>query len=334
MEKEVEPQSARFFHPPNKEGALQINSQYFKEFLTELPKKLERDQDENIIHNMSISKDEASGMPFYKDFAVYYDDEYYWFSFFNCRNCENVQLSNLLSIGFSLCIPDEQKTVEPRFTTITEDAFIKTYAFYLTLTNNFEITYCHLFYLDRSKGGKNSAAVFQKTNEIRKQSISRFFTSIQLNSDNPPMVRKVSSSITIPSSDTPSFHGVELSPESFHPNKTLPRKGSSSRKFLRKGSNPPKMKSNRAIEPEESVKSSHNTSSKKPSLSFNNLPTIFSIEIGKSPRSPKGVASPKNSEGSETGSSQESPKGNAPLSENIPKDNKVLQDGGKEKKSS
>jgi hypothetical protein len=317
MEKEAEPQSARFFHPPNKEGALQINSQYFKEFLTELPKKLERDQDENIIHNMSISKDEASGMPFYKDFAAYYDDEYYWFSFFNCRNCENVQLSNLLSIGFSLCIPDEQKTVEPRFTTITEDAFIKTYAFYLTLTNNSEITYCHLFYLDRSKSGKNSAAVFQKTNEIRKQSIGDFFKStltptntlqtplsLPLGSDIPQTASKVSSSpITIPSSDTPSFHNDELSPESFHPNKTLPRKGSLSNKLRKKILTPSK-------------KNSH-------------------METRKTPRSPKGMnLSPKNSEGSETGSSQESPKSNTLSSESLPKDNKVLQDGGKEKKSS
>jgi len=317
MEKEVEPQSARFFHLPNKEGALQINSQYFKEFLTELPEKLKKDQDEHILCNFSVPKDEKSGMPSYKDFAAYYDDEYYWISLFNGRNCENLQLVDLLPAGFSLCKSGEEKFVEPTVMTITESAFIKTYAFYLTLTNNSEITYCHLFYLDRSKGGKDSSILFQKANEIRKQSIGDFFKStltptntlqtplsLPLGSDIPQTASKVSSSpITIPSSDTPSFHNDELSPESFHPNKTLPRKGSISNKLRKKILTPSK-------------KNSH-------------------METRKTPRSPKGMnLSPKNSEGSETGSSQESPKSNTLSSESLPKDNKVLQDGGKEKKSS
>jgi hypothetical protein len=307
MEKEAEPQSAKFFHHcPNKKDALQIDFAYFHEFLTELPEKLERDQDENIIHSISVPKNEDSGMPSYNDFAAYYNDEYYWISFFNGRNCENLQLLDLLLVGFSLGKQDEGKFVEPTFMTTTESAFIKTYSFCLALVSNSETTYCHHFYLDRSKAGKDSSIVFRKANEIRRESMYKFFTSTRLGSDNSPMVRNVSSPITVPSSMTLPLSDNALSFEYSRPNKTLPRKEISYHsRMLRKLSNPPKKKSN--------------------------------TETEKSPRSPKGVISPKNSEGSKTGSSQESPKspkGNTLSSESLSiKNSKGLEGGTKDEKN-
>lgn len=314
---------------------LKINAKSLHQFLTELPKKLKEDSDAGIIHNLTVAKNETSQMPSYNDFLYCDGNEYYGISFIEAKTHQAPDISKLLSTDFSLFnLSNEQQQVKMELIESSQDSLLKSYTAYFVISHDFEITYCHLFYLSHPTNGQGSGDFHQKVNPVRQKSMYDFFTSAQLTfqvplhtpvsvSSLPKGNQEVSPRIEVTPAktnqaltglDTLSTVRAKSSPISISMNmlsarsnddaqstfespqsKLPPTKGSISQQIMRKFSNPPKFEGHKDQPP------------KKPSSLPLIIPNIPHLETA--PRDSKGGnLSPKNSSGSS--GSKESPTGN------------------------